>query len=227
MTALAAALMLVGATGVVRAQELTIGVHGGVNLARAGSDDSDANLSPFPLFGASAELGFGGLGLRVQLEYLRRGGRVTVIPPGQPETESTFAVSYLAIPVNLRYQVGFGAVGGYLFGGTTVGALLAAERRLSGGEEEDVKGELSAIAITLDLGGGLSWRVSPAFALLLDVRYSAGLRDAARGDEVLETGAWKARDIKVALGVTYTFGARPAAPQMPMSMPYAPMPLAP
>jgi len=60
----------------------------------------------------------------------------------------------------------------------------------------------------------------------VDARYSFGLIDAARDDAVLATESWKARDIKVTLGVTYTFGARPAAPPMPM--PFAPaMPPAP
>lgn len=222
------AALVLGTTAAVQAQELTVGVHGGVNLARPELDDgAEGGLKTQPVVGASAELGFGGgLGLRVEVEYLRRGGTVTVIPAGLPPMATSYSLTYLALPVNLRYELGTGTVGAFAFAGTTFGALLAANQRREGaGVDEDVSDELSGIDITLDLGGGVRWHVSPAVALVLDGRYSLGLRETARDDAVLATGSWKARDIKVTLGVTYTFGARPA-PQM--SMPFAPaMPPAP
>jgi opacity protein-like surface antigen len=213
---------LIAAAGSAGAQQLTIGVHGGVNLARPETEDgADSGLATLPVLGASAELGFAGqLGLRVEIEYLRRGGKVTVIPPGQPPTETEYSLTYLALPVNLRYDAGSGAFAAYGFVGTTFGALLAANQRRSGGDEEDVSDELAGLDVTFDLGAGIGWRVTPAIAVLVDGRYSLGLIETARDDAVLATASWKARDIKVTLGVTYTFGAAPAAP--PMSMPLPP-----
>lgn len=226
MRTLAFVVTTVALSGSAAAQQLTVGVHGGVNLARPEAEDgADTGLATQPVFGASVELGFSGqLGLRIEAEYLRRGGKITVVPPGQPPTQTDYSLTYLALPVNLRYDVGSGSFAAYGFAGTTFGALLAANQRRSGGPEEDVSDELAGIDITLDLGAGIGYHVTPAVAVMLDGRYSLGLVETARDDAVLATGSWKARDIKVTLGVTYTFGAAPAAPpmMMPMSSPFGP-----
>ena len=222
MRTLAFVVTTIVLAGSATAQQLTVGVHGGVNLARPEADDgADTGLATQPVIGASVELGFSGLGLRIEAEYLRRGGKITVVPPGQPPMQTEYSLTYLAVPVNLRYALGRGSFAAYGFAGTTLGALLAADRRMSGGPEEDVSDELAGIDITLDLGAGIGWRITPAVGVMLDGRYSMGLVDTARGDAVLATGSWKARDIKVTLGVTYTFGAAPAAPpMMPMPSPF-------
>jgi hypothetical protein len=209
-------LVLVG--GTARAQTITIGVHGGVDMARVEADSTvDSAYVTQPLVGAEVAVGFAGpFALRLELDYARKGGQLRTGGPAGPTTDYT--LGYLAIPVNLRYELGVGSTTAYVFAGATLGALLAAEERREGGSSQDIKDQLNAVDISLDLGFGLAYHLSPAVALLFDVRYCVGLNQIAKGDAVLDTSSWTSRAIQMVAGLSYTFGVGvggPTAPLMP------------
>src|SRR5438093_922279 len=99
-----------------RAQEITIGAHGGVSVIGEG-----AAKSVNPVAGASIETSlFPPFTLRLEAEYAENGAHVGL------GTGANYSLGYLAIPINLRYDLFTGTLPVYLFAGTTVGALLRA-----------------------------------------------------------------------------------------------------
>ena len=199
---------LVLAPRLAEAQVITLGAHGGVNLTR--SDGADSVVKP--VAGASLDLAlFPPFALRVEAEYGQKGARVQASAGASGPTDYT--LGYLAIPINLRYDMLTGPVPVYLFAGTTLGALLFATQT-EGETSTSVRDQIRPIDVTLDVGGGIGYRVSPNFAVMLDVRYSFGLIDDVKPDAALAMDSWKTRDIKFVFGVTYTFN--PLAPASPM-----------
>jgi opacity protein-like surface antigen len=192
------------------AQVITLGAHGGANLTRTDGADSVVR----PVAGASLDLLlFPPFALRVEAEYGEKGARVQTSAGSAAPTEYT--LGYLALPINLRHDVLTGRVPMYLFAGTTLGALLFATAR-DDDTSTSVRDQVRPIDVTLDLGGGIGYQVTPNFAVMLDVRYSFGLIDNVKSEEALAVDSWKTRDIKVVFGVTYTFNPlEPASPSLP------------
>jgi opacity protein-like surface antigen len=217
------ALMLLAAARPAAAQVIEVGAHGGVNLARLSGDTSvDTELKPEPVGGVDFAITLiGELAFRAELEYAGKGARVTSTMNGS--TPVDYSLSYLALPLNLRYQLGTGSPSVYLFAGTTLGALLAANERSQGGAERDVKDQLSGVEVTLDLGGGIVYRMTPNLGVNLDVRYALGLSKVAQDSAVLDVSSWKTNTVQIVLGVTYRFGVfdsgGPSFPAMPPGMP--------
>jgi hypothetical protein len=188
---------------------LTVAVQGGVDLARIQTDDNvDSAFLPAAVFGASAALDVAPpLALRLELAYLKKRGRITVGGPAGPTTD--YALSYLTLPINLRWDLGSGPTLAYLFAGTTFGALLAATEQHQGAASTSVKGDLHDLEVTLDLGFGIGYRLTPAIAIVFDVRYSLGLTQVAADRAALDVSSWTSRTIQMVAGIAYTFGARP------------------
>lgn len=182
--------------GLAHAQGIAIGAHGGVTMA---SDRGASGVKP--LAGASLEIAlFAPIALRLEAEYAENGAHVGL------DTGTDYSLGYLAAPINLRYDVLTGSVPLYLFAGTTVGALLHATQEQNG-QQTDAKNQFRAIDVTLDLGGGIGYRLSPSLSVLGDVRFSYGLID----DTMLGVDSWRSRNVKVVLGLTYTFSPITAA----------------
>jgi hypothetical protein len=208
-------LALVIAPGIAQAQVVTIGAHGGVNVASTDGGSSSAK----PVAGASIDVTlFGELAFRVEAEYAESG--IHVDSGGSGTGAATdYSLGYLALPLNLRYDISRGSVPMYLFAGTTLGALLFATQS-QGQTSTDVKGQLRPIDVSFDLGAGIGYRISPNLAVLCDVRFSYGLLDDVKQDAVLAIDSWQQRAVKVVLGVTYTLNPlAPSAPTMP-GMPF-------
>jgi opacity protein-like surface antigen len=192
------------------AQVVTLGAHGGVNLSRTDGADSVVR----PVAGASLDLLLSPpFALRLEAEYGEKGARVQATAGASGPTDYT--LGYLALPINLRYDVLTGRVPVYLFAGTTLGALLFATAT-DDGMSTSVRDQIRPIDVTLDLGGGIGYRMSPNFAVMVDVRYSFGLIDDVKSEAALAVDSWKTRDIKVVFGVTYTFNPlAPSSPSLP------------
>lgn len=211
-------LALLVVPGLAQAQVVTIGAHGGVNVASTESGASTVK----PVAGASLDVTlFGELAFRVEAEYAESGVHIDA-GSGSATMATDYSLGYLALPLNLRYDISRSTVPIYLFAGTTLGALLFATQS-QGTTSTDVKGQLRAIDVSLDLGGGIGYRISPNVAVLCDVRFSYGLLDNVKQDAVLAVDSWQQRAVKVVFGVTYTLN--PLAPSAPM-MPGMPFPMA-
>jgi len=179
---------------------LTVAVQGGVDLARIQTDDNlDSAYVGRPVFGASVAFDLEPpIALRLELDYLEKGGKITTGGPSGPTADYT--LSYLALPVNLRWDLGTGTTLAYVFAGTTVAALLAASRG-----ETDIKSHLHGVEIAIDLGFGIGYRLTPAIAVTFDVRYAIGLNQVAADRVALEASAWTSRSIQMVGGVAYSF----------------------
>jgi opacity protein-like surface antigen len=196
------------------AQVVTVGAHGGVSVVTG----EGAASAVKPVAGASVDISlFDMFALRLEAEYAENGSHIGA-STGQSATD--FSAGYLAIPINLRFDVLTGTVPLYLFAGSTIGALVSATEERNG-QTMDVKSQLRPYDITLDLGGGIGYRFTPNLTVICDVRFSYGLIDTAKDDAVLAIDSWQTRNVKVVLGVSYTFN--PLASSGP-TLPAEPMP---
>ena len=211
-------LALLVVPGLVQAQVVTVGAHGGVNVASTDSGTSTVK----PVAGASLDVTlFGELAFRVEAEYAESGVHLDA-GSGSATMATDYSLGYLALPLNLRYDISRSTVPMYLFAGTTLGALLFATQS-QGTTSTDVKSQLRPIDVSLDLGGGIGYRISPSVTVLCDVRFSFGLLDDVKQDAALAVDSWQQRAVKVVIGVTYTLN--PLAPSAP-TMPGMPFPMA-
>ena len=212
MRSLVAAVVLLGA-GSAAAQTFAAGVHGGVNLVRISSDTSvNTEFVPKPVVGVQGEMTFAeSWTLRAELEYSGKGGQVTTTMLASPTID--YSLSYVALPINVRYGLGAGLAEAYVFAGTTLAALVSAnQHRDDTGADTDVKSHLSTFEITLDLGAGIGYRVSPKISATVEVRYSLGLNQVAGNDPALAVGSWKTNTIQIVGGLVYSFGAGKTEP---------------
>jgi opacity protein-like surface antigen len=209
----AVVIVVLGPGGPAAAQTLGAGVHAGVSLVRLASDQAvDTEFAPTLVVGGQVELRvLEPLVLRLEVEYARKGGTVTATQAGSPAVD--YSLGYLAFPVNVRYDLGAGAAEAYVVGGASFGVLLAATQRRASGEELDVADRLAGLEVTLDLGAGIGYRVSPHVTVAAEVTYSLGLTQVAGADAAVDVKPWKSNTVKLAFGLTYTFGAgRPESP---------------
>ncbi len=208
-------LVLLGAAPAA-AQTLGVGAHAGVNLAKASGDAAvNVEFSPQPVGGAELQIGFTEpLMLRAGLDFSRKQLRVSTNVAGSPTV--VYTLSYLALPVNLRYELGAGATEAYLFGGATLGVLIGGSQTRATGEDTDVKGALTAVEVTADIGAGIAYRLAPSISVALDVRFSLGLNDVAPAAAAIDVKPWSLQTIQILVGSVYTFGAAaPSAPSAP------------
>ena len=116
--AIAALFLLVGALP-ASAQLLTIGLKGGPTFASVSlSDDGglDVGRRLGKVFGASAELGFGVVGIRPEILLVQKGFEVS-----DALSEASFFVDYIEIPVFLVVRLGSGRLRPAVYGGPAIG----------------------------------------------------------------------------------------------------------
>lgn len=216
-TAVLLLLLIFTAGGSASAQTLSVGVHGGVSLVRITSDSAvDTEFVPKPLVGVHGDVALlDELVLRLAVEYAGKGGKVTTTKAGS--TAAEYALGYLQIPVSVRYLLGAGPAEAYVVGGATLGFLTSATQTPDGGVDTDVKGALSSVAISLDLGAGIGYRVLPHVTAALEVGYSLGLNEIAGSDPVLAVKSWKMSSVQIVVGLTYTFGKPRAVAPVPQT----------
>jgi opacity protein-like surface antigen len=215
-----AGIVLFFGVGAASAQSLSAGVHGGVSLVRIDSDVAvDTEFLPKPVVGVHGDLAFlDELALHVAIEYAGKGGKVTTTQPGSPTAE--YALDYIQIPVNLRYLLGAGPAEAYVLGGATLGFLTGATQTLAldtGPSETDVKDALSKVAVSLDIGAGIGYRVLPHATASLEVAYSLGLNEIAGTGPTLAVKSWKMTSVQILIGLTYNFGPARAVTPIPVT----------
>jgi hypothetical protein len=179
------------------AQDLLVGIRAGATIYDPSSDGQELLLSAKEglVIGGTAELRLiQELGFRAGIDYSLREAKFTT---SSGSSAGTYKLSYLDFPINLKFRFGGKTLGFYIFGGTTLGALLSATTDGGGGEIED---SLKSVDISADLGGGVDIRLDDDWFLNADATYSFGLLNLAKESSI---GQWKARTLKAVIGLNY------------------------
>lgn len=135
----------------------SFGVTGGVNFANL-SDAATANLENSVGWhgGVYAQMGFGPIGARASLLYVRSGDLEV---PGITDDPS---ISYIAIPIDLKYSLGLPLVDPY--------ALLGPEARFPIGDLLDEDARSVALAVNAGIGADVGAFIGPRF--FAELRYA-------------------------------------------------------
>jgi hypothetical protein len=194
------------------AQSLSFGVRAGANYASA-SPGSVGTFSPRPsvLVGGLIELEIlPPFVFQAGIQYAAKHTTVSHSTPGVPKpTETLFSLNYFEIPVTLKLAFGKSSFQVYGLAGANIGTLLRAvgEDPASGSGAVDIKADLEKTSIALELGGGVGIKVASHVSLIVDGRYNMGLKDInSSGKAMLNTGAWKPRDLRITAGLNYRLG---------------------
>jgi hypothetical protein len=174
------------------AQGISFGVKGGVNYTSLSGDDVPDGLG--------WKLGFGGgvvaalnvmdmFVIQPEVLYTMKGGE-------DPDEEYSFDLTYVEVPVLLKYSVPMeGMISPNFFVGPSLGILMSAEFA-----EEDVKDDLKTMDFGVVVGAGVDFDMGTG-KVTLDGRYTLGLMSI---DDSGEEQDWKNGAISVMLG--YMFG---------------------
>ncbi len=183
-----------------------LGARVGLNLANLSFDpDLPANVDKSSRvgfkFGAMAELGFIPMfALQVEPMYVMRGAKFT-----QGSIEETWKFSYLEIPILLKLKIPTpGPITPYIFAGPNIGILLSATDE-AGGQDTDIKDQLSSTDFALDFGAGVGFNIAPFIDLLIDARYSLGLSELPTDQAKQSLGnlTVKTKDIQIVAGIMF------------------------
>jgi opacity protein-like surface antigen len=135
----------------------------------------------------------------VQFEalYTQKGFEVS-----SPSGKATYRLDYLEFPLTAKATFGSGPLRPYLFAGPNVGIRLSADAETESGSG-DFQDATRTTDIAVDLGAGVSYRLSGGTALLLEGRYSVGLVNVFNTGPA--GGTVNTRDLKILAGVTFGF----------------------
>lgn len=210
--------------GLGNAQQVNVGVLGGINFADLNIKDDQgekSNVSTRNTFGVGGifELQLAqSVYLQLQPMYLQKGGVLLQQPP-DPE-EIKFKMSFIEVPLFLKVQFG-DQIRPYLMGGPTFGYLLSSEleSEISGFMfEGDLKHITRKFEVGVGFGAGVNIPVGSS-NLFLDGRYTLGLTNlneggtfqAKAGDIILESEVAKesevfSRGFQIMTGITFPIG---------------------
>ncbi|MFA3783461.1 porin family protein [Melioribacteraceae bacterium 4301-Me] len=156
----------------------SLGVRAGMSIANLSFDPDlpsvlEKSSRTGVNFGALAEIAFADIfALQIEPTYTQGGSKLSA-----NGLESTIKVSSLAIPVLFKVNIpAGGVVTPYAFAGPNLAFILSAKGE-SGGEETDIKDQVSSTNFGIDLGAGVSFSVAPRTKIIFDARYSLGLSD--------------------------------------------------
>ncbi len=195
-----------GAAGKILAQEVTVGVRGGVNAAYAVFEDEvhgDREVRPGLLVGATFTYRLGSwTALQVEALYAEKGWTGALRVGGR-------TLGYLEVPVLLRLQRSGRLLPHVVFGPAFSYEVRCAFPDVPGMGDVDcdhplVSLERPSTDVGILMGGGVGRRLG-AGILWFDLHLNVGLRDIER--EPLPRGAQ--RNIALSLSLAYTLGLGP------------------
>jgi len=192
-------LVMLVAVSVSSLAQTKFGLKAGVNIANYGGDaeGTDARIAPY--FGGFANFAISEkLSFQPELLYSMKGAKSSYKDEWEEE-ETTDKLSYLDIPLMLKYNV---AGGLNLQAGPQVGLLLGAKQKNeyksdegSGSVEMDVKEYMKKIEFGLGFGLGYDFG-----AFGIDARYNLGLSNIYDSEEDV-----KITNNVIQIGVSYKF----------------------
>jgi opacity protein-like surface antigen len=187
--------------------QVNLGVCGGLNLASCDIDPSEGALETSNLTG----FGFGGvldysmngcIALHLEPMYLQKGTKAD-----WDVFELEDKLAYLEVPVMLKYSFGTREIRPYVIAGPTIGYLLSAKGKVTGGGysgEEDIKDETKSLDFGLAFGAGVSVPVSN-HPIFLEARYAMGLTNINDDPDDPDTDV-KTKGIQILAGITFPLG---------------------
>jgi hypothetical protein len=198
--------LLLPSGGSARSQSLSAGINAGVDISTANtSEDLSLSSRKGLILGGAVELTLvQPLTFRAGIQYVEKGFQVTTTSGGT--TAGDYNFNYLDFPINLKLSLGNPSFDPFVFAGTTLGTVLSATQ-VANGTSQDVKDQLSSVAMSLDLGGGIGFEFSRHLSLVTQATYSFGLTDAAKEQSsFFNRSSWKARELKLTTGLFFTLG---------------------
>lgn len=208
----ACVLALAHASGCALAQDLVLGIHGGIDVpstsieTRLRREDSPSETTSFS-GGVSLEARImgGPLSLRVGAYYVRRETKLRFADPinNLPPFDADYKLVFLDCPLELKATFAARAVGPYVFVGPSAGFRLSAKSQNTSGsasQEFDVSDQFKKANFSIDGGGGLGFAAGERVTISAEVRYSYGLTNLAGSGE-----SWKTRDVWALAGVGFGF----------------------
>ena len=185
--------------------QVNLGVLGGINLANFDVDPLEEGLefSSITVFGFGGVLDFSlneSVSLRLEPMYLQKGAKATLMI-----FELEYKFAYLEIPVMVKYDFGTSDIKPYAIAGPTIGYLLSATGKASGGgesREEDMKDVIKSFDFGLGFGAGVSVPMGDNI-IFLEARYTIGLTNINDDPEDPEV---KTKGIQIFAGITFPVG---------------------
>lgn len=190
-----AVAFLIVAHGLLMAQ-LSLGVRGGVNLAKQSSKSDNFEVTTDAITGLTVagivELGLTkSIALQMEAAFVQKGGELE----GFKTT-----LNHFDVPVLLKFKVGSGSFGAYLAAGPTFGYALSGE---SDGEKIDDWEGYNRFEIGASAGGGLGLNLSSG-TVFLDARYLISITNLA--DDEGEDFTSRNRGIGLSIGYLHHLG---------------------
>ncbi len=188
--ALSLALLLVMLGGVASAQliGITKGVKGGINLATIGGSDVPTGVTGITQYAAGVfvEISLPGpLAIQPEVLYSVKGSKADV--PATfltPAMTVTSTLSYIEIPVLLKFYLPTPVIKPNIFAGPALGILTSAKAKAeySGGSvETDIKDAVTSSDIGAVIGAGVKLAL-PIVDLSIEGRYNYGLKSIDKQD---------------------------------------------
>jgi opacity protein-like surface antigen len=195
------------------AAEVRLGVVGDLNVATASLDGEESVGID------TSSLARWGGGLRADIEVTPHltvslspmvlgKGFETDIPPGVEDVRhGTNKLTYVEVPLDVRYAFGDGDVRPYLFAGPRVGFLTSAKSTLEyvdGSEEEiDFKDDTKSVDFGLAGGAGLDVRLTDHSRGFIEALYAQGLTNF-NDDPGAPNDTYKNHGFQVRAGLTFS-----------------------
>jgi|GEM_PF-1250956 len=210
-------LSLLFATYGAHAQQ-RLGIRVGMNFANVSIKQSDETVSASPdlftsvspgfLIGGALEIGLNNhLALQIEPQYVRKGAHI--MTPLTPTTELTswLRLDYIELPVVLKGMMKVRKTTIYGLIGPSVSYNIGAkyDARIEDSTfVGDFRNSFNSADLTLDIGAGFGFDISPNVAFVADCRYSMGLINTLREyNPSGSTGYQRSSDMKVAMGLLF------------------------
>jgi hypothetical protein len=208
------------------AQQVMIGLRGGVNLANEDyvGSPSGGTISARTLFLAGVQIDYpisNSWALSIQLLYDQKGAHAdkyyftTEESPDINYGTGDWSTTYLEIPLLVKVSFGNDAIRPYLFAGPSIGYLLSSTVRLQATGGMSIPNELGVtyqvdttlsttdytnkIDVSVVAGAGISWKLVQGSEFFLDASYAFGLTSSNQESDV----SIYSRDIRLAAGVLF------------------------
>jgi hypothetical protein len=178
----------------IKAQTISGGVKGGLNLAKLSNTDN-SNVRPSIYLGGFVNIAFNeSLSIQPELFYSGQGDKFTVL-----NAKFTDKINYINLPVMMQYHI---VPEFYLEAGAQFGIMVSSKTK-SG----DVTVNMKDATSTGDFGLGFGLGYQFPIGLGISARYMFGLTDVYKhGDDVITLDDIHNKNAVAQIGVFYNFG---------------------
>jgi hypothetical protein len=183
-----------GALFTAKAQDVTFGVKGGLNIAKL-TNSNDTKVRPSIYIGGLVNIAFNeSFSIQPELLYSGQGNKYDI---GNTNTTVTDKVNYITTPVMAQYHI---VPEFYLEAGPQLGFLVASKVK-SGNVTLDVKDETKSVDFGLGFGLGYQFPIG----LGIGARYMFGLTDVYEHNGAVVNTDRNIKNSVAQIGVFYMF----------------------